>query len=231
MEAMHLEKDPYNRSPAKDSTIFSPVFKISSRNPITANGRSPSPTSPSPQRRKILSNDTGNSTTITPSKVVSPTSKTPLHSGSLQKQSIFNDGPKTDLPPDPLASSSTIKVQASFRAPSKTPSKMLPTQRIPSSATPSPLTTKLMGRPPSDVNKISESSFEGFSLQSASVKALSRNLGALLGSKRAAEDDPDGGTSSATSGTEGPRKRPRRPQPNRTKVCFSDLSYSRPNSL
>jgi DNA replication regulator DPB11 len=124
----------------------------------------------------------------------------------------------------------------------RTPIRKLPTQRIASSASPSPLklhptmspnpieqkirkqasnaspastggiaaatttTTKTPAAIPSTVTA------SMLAFESASAKALSRNIGAILGSKRPIEDDQDADNNSVSSANEGPRKRPRRPQ-------------------
>lgn len=212
---MYIEKDSKGRPELQGGAVFSPVFKISSRNTAAADERPPSPPSPSPQRRMTLINDGSNSAATTPSKtLLSSASKPPPHSASLKLNTSHNASLAglSERSFNSSSSTSVKKVQASH----KSPSKGLATQRIPSSATPSPLATRLIGSS-GKTNQSAEPSTAVFALQPDSAKALSRNLGAILGSKRAAEDDLEGGTSSATSGAEGSRKRPRRPQANRPK--------------
>lgn len=102
---------------------------------------------------------------------------------------------------------------ASKATPLRTPTKFQNTQRIPSSASPSPLKVQ------SPLNVANDSvSVAASVLTFPSAKALSKNIGAVLGSKRSAEDSDTGVAS--VSASEGPRKRPRRPQANMTKVCI-----------
>jgi len=213
MEAMQLEKNGKNLSPSKEGTIFSPVFKIASRNPIVVDERPPSPVSPSPQRNRTLPHAASNMVTPSKSSNVNA-SKSPSSKSHPTPQT--NDEPSVHPPQKGPSPTTTAEKSA------QGPSNSSGTQRVPSSATPSPLATRFGG----SASAVKGSAVFGpLHLQSASAQALSRNIGAILGSKRAAENDTDGGTSSATSGAGRPRKRPRRPQPSRSTVCPMSQSF------
>lgn len=116
-----------------------------------------------------------------------------------------------------------------------TPSRPPVTQRVPSSASPSPLRAEGPVTTVREPVRVSSA----LSLQLTSAKALSRNIGAVLGSKRSAEDDSDSGAGSNVAIAEGgPRKRPRRPQSSLAKACriklsssYSDTFHRTPRSL
>jgi hypothetical protein len=220
MQDMHIETDAVSRPALPEGVLFSPVFKVSSRNPVV-DGQPPSPTSPSPQRRNPPLNAVNSA--ITPSKPSnSDVSRAARQSASKPFPTLDTSNNRSNAnPPEKLVNSPIAILATSAKKLTKSPFNPPVTQRIPSSATPSPLATRFIGSSSKVKEELAfDSGSSGpFSLQSASAKALSRNIGAILGSKRAAEDDPDAATSSATSGAEGPRKRPRRPQPNRSTVC------------
>jgi hypothetical protein len=89
-------------------------------------------------------------------------------------------------------------------------------QRVPSSASPSPLAEL------KELNGISGGTSDEnptrLPFRSAFAKNLTKNIGAVIGAKRPAEDQGDLPFSASTNSSDGPRKRPRRPQAVRAKV-------------
>ncbi|KAG8768360.1 hypothetical protein FRC15_005190 [Serendipita sp. 397] len=184
----------------ENEPVYSPIFNISSPSRRTEDPRPASPTSPSPQRKRRLPGAeefATNQESVTALPDIS----------QLNSQFPSTTSDFTGITPTDMAEGGTSIATATPRR-SGDESIVLP---IPSSATPSPF------KGPGDVSTSDKP--VGSKISAKTASALQRNIGAILGSKRVAEEDNDtDATNSATNGAEGPRKRPRRP---RAKVSIS----------
>ncbi|KAG8820468.1 hypothetical protein FRC19_008862, partial [Serendipita sp. 401] len=178
----------------ENEPVYSPIFNISSPSRRTEDPRPASPTSPSPQRKRRLPGAeefATNQESVTALPDIS----------QLNSQFPSTTSDFTGITPTDMAEGGTSIATATPRR-SGDESIVLP---IPSSATPSPF------KGPGDVSTSDKP--VGSKISAKTASALQRNIGAILGSKRVAEEDNDtDATNSATNGAEGPRKRPRRPR-------------------
>jgi DNA replication regulator DPB11 len=139
----------------------------------------------------------------------SPHSPSPQGKRVIQPRAGISETNGSAKPAQRILTSSVTK------AGNQTPVRHAITQRVPSSASPSPL--RMQG-PVTIAAKEPVALPSTISFQLTSAKALSKNIGAVLGSKRSADEDSEGGVGVTNATDGGPRKRPRRPQPSLARV-------------
>ncbi|PVG04108.1 hypothetical protein CPB86DRAFT_778348 [Serendipita vermifera] len=204
-----------NDSPTKH-LVGSSLQLISSENL----SRNPSPTR-SPQRRTLP--ETVYNQPISPSKEGIKTphgSLTPRNTATILGQGPGSRSSRSMNSPIKLNTGTMGALQLEVKL-AQNPVRS-PTQRVVSSATPSPL-AEIKDIP----GETSDENSARLPFQLAFAKTLTKNIGAVIGAKRPAEDQGDIPFSATTNSSDGPRKRPRRPQAVRAK----NQSGSSPNKL